>query len=153
MNHMTYEQWLQYTKDEMDEELRVQYENHLYSCDYCLELYMKAVEEADYPPLDDSAAAGFADSVMQRLDETKAEPRQKTVSNIRKQTLWHYGLAAAMTVLLMSTGAFSQLVNIASTFENSAANQDRSIVDSFLQNTDSITHKIETTLEEGNKDE
>lgn len=153
MNHMTYEQWLQYAKDAIDEELRVQYENHLYSCDHCLELYMKAVEEAEYPHLDGSAAAGFADSVMKRINETKEVPRKKTSSNIRKQTLLHYGFAAAMTVLLMSTGAFSQLVNIASTFESSAANQDRSIVDSFLQKTDSITNKIETTLEEGNKDE
>ncbi|WP_339164330.1 hypothetical protein [Siminovitchia sp. FSL W7-1587] len=150
MNHQTYGQWLQYAKDELDEELRVQYENHLYSCDHCLELYVKAVEEADYPSLADSVGASFSDSVMKRIEKPKEVPREKADGNIKKQTLMHYGVAAAMTFLLMSTGAFSQLVNIASTF---AANEDRSIVNGFLQNTDSITEKIETTLEEENKDE
>jgi predicted anti-sigma-YlaC factor YlaD len=149
MNHQTYGQWLQYAKDEIDEETRVQYENHLYSCGHCLELYTKAVEEAEYP----SVSAGFADTVMERISETKETPRKTGHPNIRKQTLWHYGLAAAMTVLLMSTGAFSQFIQFASTLESSAARQETSLVDSFLQNTDSITHKIETTLEEGNKDE
>ena len=71
----------------------------------------------------------------------------------RRKTLYHYCLAAAMTLLLMSTGVFSQLMNVASTFESKSVEKDTSIVDGLLNKTVSITDKIENNFKEGDTNE
>ncbi|MEK3889767.1 anti-sigma factor family protein [Bacillus sp. FSL K6-3431] len=154
MNHMTYEQWIQYVQDELDEPTRTQYENHLYSCDHCLELYLTAVEasESQMPVL--TSTTSFTDSVMLQLNETMKEiPKpiiNKKMKNSRRQTMIHYMLAAAMTLVLMSTGIFSQLMNVASEFEKPDS-KPNSFVSNFLNNSVSITDQLEENLKEGDK--
>lgn len=153
MNHMTYDNWLQYVNDELDEETRNHYENHLYSCDDCLELYLQAVEANEFqlPEL----TTTFTDSIMQqvqgmRKDEGAASKAVKQ-NKFRKQTITHYILAAAMTMILMSTGVFSQLMNVAGTIENNETKQPESFVHSFLNKQDSIFNKLENNFKEGNQ--
>ncbi|MFK4998457.1 anti-sigma factor family protein [Bacillus sp. N9] len=119
MKHKTFEKWLQYVQDDLDEQTRVEYENHLYSCDDCLELYLQAVEanEAQMPSL--PAAMDFTDTIMKEIEFSN---KRKNPEIRRKQTFIHYALAAAMTLLLMSTGVFSHLMNVASEFENKGMN-------------------------------
>lgn len=155
MNHIDYEDWVLYATDSLDEETRLQYENHLYSCDHCLELYLEAVEEAEsqMPVLSDPT--GFTASIMKEIGGGKKQPpvQIKPKKNIRRQTLVHYAVAAAMTLVLMSTGIFSELTSTISAFENSAGKQEHSVISSWLNKTDSITEKIEDNLREGDKHE
>jgi len=155
MNHINYEKWMLYATDSLDEETRSQYENHLYSCDHCLELYLKAVEEAEsqMPVLTDPT--GFTDSIMKKIGSTQEKPqaKMKPKKNLRRQTLVHYTIAAAMTLVLMSTGIFSQLTSTISSFENAAGEQDHSVISGLLNKTDSITEKMDDSLREGNKHE
>ncbi|RST72479.1 hypothetical protein D4T97_015565 [Siminovitchia acidinfaciens] len=155
MNHIDYENWLLYATDSLDEKTRSKYENHLYSCDHCLELYLEAVEEAEsqMPVLSDPS--GFTDAIMKEIGGVKEEPppQIKSKKNMRRQTLVHYTVAAAMTLVLMSTGIFSQLTSTLNAFENSAAKQDHSVISSWLNKTDSITEKIEDNIREGNEHE
>lgn len=155
MNHIDYENWLLYATDSLDEETRSQYEKHLYSCDQCLELYLEAVEEAEsqMPVLSDPL--GFTDSIMKEIGgvQEKPPPQIKPKKNLRRQALVHYVIAAAMTLVLMSTGIFSELMSTVSAFENSAAKQEHSVISSWLNKTDSITEKIEDNIREGNEHE
>ncbi|RWR04535.1 hypothetical protein [Siminovitchia fortis] len=156
MNHIEYEKWMLYATDSLDEKTRMHFENHLYSCDHCLELYLQAVEEAEsqMPVLSDPS--GFTDSIMKGIGSTQEKQppaKMKPKKNIRKQTLVHYTAAAAMTLVLMSTGIFSQLTTTVSSFENAAYKQDHSVISGWLNKTDSITEKIEDNLREGNKHE
>ncbi|MBS4209562.1 hypothetical protein [Bacillus sp. FJAT-50079] len=146
MKHMTLDNWLQYVQDNLDEQTRVEYENHLYSCDDCLELYLQAVEvnEAQMPSL--PAPTDFTDAIMKQIDP----PAKKKKPEIRrKQTFIHYALAAAMTLLLMSTGVFSQLMNVASEFEKQEHEQEQSFVHAFLNNSISIIDQFEHNLNKG----
>ncbi|MBR8644800.1 hypothetical protein KEH51_11450 [[Brevibacterium] frigoritolerans] len=45
MNHVSEAQWVAYLADEIPEALKIEYENHLYSCDKCLSVYMEAMEK------------------------------------------------------------------------------------------------------------
>ncbi len=155
MNHIDVEQWMLYATDSLDEETRSQYENHLYSCDHCLELYLKAVAaaESQMPVLTNPTE--FTESIMKEIDcvQEKTQNKVKPRKNLRRQTLVHYAIAAAMTLVLMSTGIFSQLTSTISTFENTAAEQEQSVINGWLNKTDSITEKIDDNLREGNKHE
>lgn len=71
MKHYTFDEWLQYVNDEINEKTKEELENHLYSCDQCLNHYLMAVEanESSLPVLSDET--GFTDSVMAEVSKQK----------------------------------------------------------------------------------
>ncbi|MFJ7727299.1 anti-sigma factor family protein [Neobacillus sp. NPDC097160] len=64
MKHYSYDEWMAYVKDEISEGNREELENHLYTCDQCLENYLEAVStnETSLPVL--SNQSNFTDQVM-----------------------------------------------------------------------------------------
>lgn len=106
MNHVTYEQWMLYVKNELDEQVREGYDDHLYSCDECLELYLQAVDEVEsqLPLL--TNANDFTNSIMAQVEKTK---KTNTKVAFYQKTAFHYGIAAAMTILFMSSGVFQSI--------------------------------------------
>ncbi|MBS4179452.1 hypothetical protein [Lederbergia citrea] len=163
-NHKTFENWLQYVQEELEEKTRLEYENHLYSCDHCLELYVAALEsnERNLPKMEDEWA--FTDAIMQGIEKNqdevttndrvaavKIEPNQK--KKLQQKTMFNYILAAAMTLLLMSTGVFSQLMNVIQTFESSSTRANTSFVAQIMDKSASLTTKIEKNVQEGKYNE
>lgn len=122
MKHYTYDMWLQYINDEINEKTKQELEDHLYACDQCLNHYLMAMEanESSLPIL--SNMSSFTDSVMNEVS------RQKTVvpdtkTKIKKkpfyqQAAFHYLLAAAATILLTFTGTFQSLSTYANSLES-----------------------------------
>ncbi|WP_042455838.1 anti-sigma factor family protein [Neobacillus dielmonensis] len=128
MRHYTVDEWVQYVKNELRESDRMELEDHLYTCDQCLELYLQAIadHESSLPILADEN--GFTDLIMAALPKTMPENSQyskmsqKQVDNRKtkrfyQQAGFHYFLAAAATILLTFTGAFQSLAKYASSFE------------------------------------
>ncbi|MDF2961293.1 MAG: hypothetical protein K0S39_3028 [Paenibacillus sp.] len=122
MKHYSLEQWDLYAGEKLSDEERLAYEAHLCACDSCLELYMQSLERCAgmYPKIEDEA--GLAESVMERIstEGSNASPVSKPFirvnSNPTKKTpvftrhpLFHYAVAAAITIILMSSGAFQSL--------------------------------------------
>jgi anti-sigma factor RsiW len=121
MKHFTYDEWLKYVKDEINENKREEYESHLYECDQCLEHYLQAVaeHESSLPVL--SNESSFTDLVIaevskQRKTEEKPQ-KSKTKKPFYQQALFHYMLATAATLLLMFSGVFQSLANYAGSVE------------------------------------
>lgn len=130
MNHRREETWLQYVKDELTNEERANCEAHLDSCDACFELYMQCLEQAgDFlPQLEDQEA--FSTRVMMRLEQEM--PHTRLVERVPEQTkrklripwiqhpFFHYAVAAAITLILMSTGVFQTLTQQISRLDTAA---------------------------------
>lgn len=147
MSHFGYEQWVKYVADEVDESTRQAYEQHLYACNDCLELYMQAVEShaQELPKLMD----GFTDNVLKKVKEHKKSRQEEQKSqSIFKKSFFHYVIAAAMTLILMSSGLFGQLTQVASSFEEKAGNeQNQSLTEGLIDKTLSIIQVIERNKE------
>ncbi|MBG9585877.1 MAG: hypothetical protein ACQEXE_23895 [Bacillota bacterium] len=47
MEHFSLEEWRKYAKNELSEPERELYEDHLYICDQCLEVYLEAMDEEE----------------------------------------------------------------------------------------------------------
>lgn len=120
MSHIGAERWMQYVKDELPPAERERCEEHLLQCDMCLAVYMECLERSEglLPGLSDERE--FAGQVMARLEEqapTEIKPSLTGPDSSlrRKRRTWlhhpifHYTVAAAVTLLLMSTGIFHQL--------------------------------------------
>ncbi|MFZ7942698.1 anti-sigma factor family protein [Neobacillus sp. 19] len=147
MKHYSYDEWMEYVSDEINDQKREQLENHLYTCDQCLETYLQAVSanETSLPVL--SNESNFTDQIMAMV-APKAVPNtnndlstmetvqlvpdtNNTINTINtinntvnrkkrfyQQAVFHYLLAAAATVLLMFSGAFQSLANYANSIES-----------------------------------
>ncbi|MBO0959304.1 hypothetical protein J1P26_06120 [Neobacillus sp. MM2021_6] len=139
MKHYSYDEWMQYVKDEINDTDREQLENHLYTCDQCLEDYLQAItaNETSLPVL--SSESSFTDQVMAKVvpdtvndlstmgtvrlvpDTNNTINTINTTSSRKKpfyqQAVFHYLLAAAATIVLMFSGAFQSLATYASSLE------------------------------------
>ncbi|WP_413304211.1 hypothetical protein AA0X95_00485 [Bacillus sp. 1P10SD] len=133
MKHYTYDQWLQYVRNEITGKTREEFENHLYTCDQCLEVYLQAVtaNESSLPIL--SNETSFTDAVMAEVskkqdvvpDTKNAEQKSIKKKPFYKQAAFHYLLAAAATILLTFTGAFQSLATYANSIETKQIQEKR----------------------------
>lgn len=181
MNHYSYEQWKDYVKNDVDQSVRKMYEEHLYNCDQCLEAYLDAVADcsADLPALENEAS--FTDLVMSQIEEsnkdavetedlsqvahlaevTKMAPlkeeRHKTSVNKKKapfyqRTAFHYMVAAAMTFILMSSGVFKTITDVAVSVSDPKIKEEiPSVTEGFLDKTFAWVDSLSFKNEEGNE--
>lgn len=128
MKHFTIDEWLQYVRNEINENLRDEFEEHLYTCDQCLDYYLQAVEEneSSFPII--SSQGNFTDLVMGEVTKakqlkvvaskkSKSQPKTNTKKPFYQQAVFHYLLAAVATLMLTFTGAFHSLAVFAGTVE------------------------------------
>jgi hypothetical protein len=159
MKHYSYDEWLQFVRNEMNEKSREELENHLYACDHCLDHYLQAVEanESSFPAL--SNESGFTDLVMagvlkqkevatidRQVTQSKAKSKPNTNKPFYQQAAFHYLLAAAATILLTFSGVFHSIATYAGVVENQHFQEKKpSITEGVINKTfawmDSIENK------------
>lgn len=152
MTHYSKEEWMTYVKNEMAQDVREEYENHLYTCDQCLTLYLDAVAEAeeDLPEIENET--GFTDLIMAQIAESKpavpkAATQKKSGSRPFYQTaIFHYSIAAVMTILLMSAGVFQSITQYTVALQKPSFQEERTsftegIVDRTFAWMDSLEKK------------
>lgn len=110
--HYSYEHWLKYVKDELGETERSLLEDHLYTCDQCLDIYIDAVdaEEDGLPSISNETA--FMDGIMQKIaiEPSNEITKKQTKRAFYHTSIFHYAIAACFTLILMSTGFFHSII-------------------------------------------
>ena len=152
MKHVSLEEWTLYIADEVPEALKIEYENHLYSCDDCLTVYMEAMErEEDIQPIEEW---DIADSVMHSIAQIKSVPaveerpmKTKSMRTITK----HYLIAAGFTILLMASGAFQSLAKYVDNVESGSLKETPPVTDGLIDKTFNWMDHIEKKNKEGFK--
>ncbi|MBS4191857.1 hypothetical protein KHA94_16950 [Bacillus sp. FJAT-49705] len=150
MKHYSKEEWLKYVKNELNKDVREGFENHLYGCDQCLDLYLQAVaeEESQLPIMLNEA--DFTDSIMASIAEYKnnhierPQVRKKSKS-FYQSALFHYSIAAAMTILLMTTGVFQSITKYAENVQSpSFKEKETSMTEGIVNKTFAWMDSLET---------
>jgi small nuclear ribonucleoprotein (snRNP)-like protein len=156
MMHYPFEEWMKYVENKLDLDVREVYEDHLYSCDQCLNLYLQAVSEAGSQLPVMTNEDSFTDFVMAQASEIKLA-EQKSVKGkerklIFKSTFFHYTLAAAMTILLMMTGVFQSITQYAGNVQSPDFQQkETSVTAGFVDKTFAWMDSLEKTYHEEGK--
>ncbi|MFA9559717.1 hypothetical protein ACERII_20615 [Evansella sp. AB-rgal1] len=133
MSHVSKDDWVRYVHGEHPEEVRMKYEDHLYNCDHCMELYLQAMEDTSHtlPQLADNTE--ITDVIMAQISGEKEVERLKKRPFYEK-TAFHYVVAAAMTVILMSSGVFQMITNYVEDVQTTTlSEQAPSITEQLLQ--------------------
>lgn len=110
MDHYSLEEWLKYVKNELGEKDREAYEDHLYTCDQCLEVYLEAMEEEEYAlpamPREDE----FTNLVMAQISDNKVkEPPMLNVATSSQKTWFERCFSIALACLLLIGGQVKML--------------------------------------------
>ncbi|MGE7762729.1 hypothetical protein [Peribacillus sp. NPDC097895] len=155
MNHVPETRWVAYLADEIPEDLKIEYENHLYSCDECLSAYMDAMEKEesslDVEGLD--IAGSVMDSINllkgESLEEAKQIRKEKSLRTITR----HYLIAAGFTILLMAGGVFQSLTKYVDSVESSSVKETQSLTDGLIDKTFNWMDSIEKKNKEGFRNE
>lgn len=150
MNHISYEQWMSYVKNELTDTVREVYDDHLYSCDLCLEQYLQAVEEyeSELPAI--SNEAEFTDMIMAQVKQTKKQESESPTPFYQK-TIFHYAVATAMTILFMSSGVFQSITKYVYTVQSSEITESTpSVTEEFVNKTFAWMDSIEINNREAN---
>lgn len=108
MAHYPEQRWLFYVQDRLEESERLELEEHLAVCEVCLMLYMEQLEQVSVELPDSVQGSGMVNQVMYRL--TEPSRRRQATSSSRLRIL-HYTVAAAITLLLMTSGVFDSMIS------------------------------------------
>ncbi|QGQ93447.1 hypothetical protein EHS13_00140 [Paenibacillus psychroresistens] len=114
MRHYSSQECLAYIERKLSAENEREYEDHLYECDVCLELYTACLVPLEHDstttyPIPSDPNEAFTEQIMARINSEKQRIMPSTP--LRKPALYRkpvfqYALAAAITLILMTTGVF-----------------------------------------------
>lgn len=115
MNHRSKVEWLHYVNDELTETTRTEYEEHLYNCETCMDVYLQIIEESSHVLPDVEDEESFTDAIMSQIEKQRTHFHPVKTSKKKlafyQHTTFHYLLAASLTVVLMTSGVFQSLTN------------------------------------------
>ena len=161
MMHYSKEEWTKYVKNEMNEDVREEYENHLYTCDQCLDIYLQVVEEAEYELPEIENDTEFTDLIMAQIAESRPpsttdwmnrKERKKGSRPYYQTAIFHYSVAAAMTILLMTTGVFQSITKYTLSIQTPSFQEKRtSVTEGIVDKTFAWMDSLDNKSKEANK--
>lgn len=143
MKHPSKAEWNDYIARRLPIAQYERYELHLYTCDECLSVYMRCINEqaSDMPQLHDEAA--FTEKVITSIRKKKSPAVRQT---FYKRTLVHYGAAAIVTLMLMTTGTFQGILSLVSDVESLTNTEQRaSLSDHLMERAGSVLDSLHVT--------
>ena len=138
MKHWTREEGERYVSGRMPAEERDVAEQHLYVCDLCMALYMACLEDgtARLPQLSDQEA--FTEAVMAQVKGKR--PRSRSW---RQRPFLQYVVAAAITLILMSTGLFENMATEFNQLQASQSGRQESFSEKLVERTAAILDRVQ----------
>ncbi len=101
--------WKAYQADKLSDTERLAMEEHLLTCESCLEIYLQILEDE----LQSEGASGpgpdFTVAVMSRVADGHKKPRHSTLTISREQLLVSYTLAASIAMFFWVGGYFDKV--------------------------------------------
>jgi len=141
MTHISSEEWTRYVKGYLPEDFRDGYEAHLYECEACMNSYLQAMEfsESSLPDLKDGSH--LTELIMKKVVDTDLKKSASNQRPANQHPLFHYIIAAAMTMFLMFSGAFQSMTNYLDDVQRTTlSQQNSSITEKILETTFSRTN-------------
>lgn len=150
MTHIAYEEWQMYVKNELTQGHRELVEDHLYSCDQCLELYLQVIAEFETELPDLQNVNGFTERVMMSVETKKESEHKSKVIPFYQTAIFHYILAAAATILLMMSGVFQTITNYSDSVQDPTMEKRTSVTEGMVTKTFSWIDSFDLKHKEAN---
>lgn len=160
MKHVPVEEWLKYVNGELAENVQLDYEDHLYSCETCLEVYSEVISShGEVLPTPSSStftndvmALIQGETVQQPITNEVQKPGKKKEKSFVQSTIFHYAAAAGFTLLFTFSGVFQSMTGFVDKFEKSAQEQQPSVTETVMNKTLTWFDEWEVKNKEANQE-
>jgi len=118
MNHFSRQQWKEYIESPHHFSTM---EEHLFSCDECLATYLEVSSEQEEHTFQEDFTTNIMSTVSKLDLYEKEKPKQKWYET----TIFHYTLAASLTIMLVSGGFFTTILDWTDSIEEKPSFTER----------------------------
>lgn len=110
MKHYDYVEWLFYKKSILSVEKQNEMEEHLYSCDECMEIFLSLIDEVEINEASKIVPEDFNKKIIKKISNTKVKEIQTTKKPV-KYPFGYFVAVASVTIVLTLGGVFTNLVD------------------------------------------
>lgn len=144
MSHYSLDEWENYVNNSINEDKRIEMENHLFTCDHCLEVYMNTLDDSNV--YSEALGYEFTNKITKAIKNDIRSSEIKKSKTYPSNILLYYTAAASITLFLMSQGFFTAItrgipqttVHIMNSSKYVEKISQNSWADTFIQKTMSI---------------
>jgi anti-sigma factor RsiW len=152
--------WQAYINKQLTAAQYDEYDEHLYTCDACLQLYMEAIEVSVEITMAE-VPMKVVNHIMTAIQLEKREPEKRRVQHVRsslkrksvpltRRPLFQYTVAAIITLVLMSAGVFQGLSLRISHIETATSKeQQESFSQKLMERTVSVLDAVQDQSQGG----
>lgn len=110
MKHYDYVEWLFYKKNILSIEKQNEMEEHLYSCDECMEVFLSLIDEEEITRASEIVPKDFNQYIMRNIKSNKVKKIQPTKKPV-KYPFGYFVAVASVTIVLTLGGFYTNLVD------------------------------------------
>lgn len=112
MKHYDYIEWLLYKNGLLSEEKLYEMEQHLYSCDTCMEIFLSLIDEKETEKAGKIISDNFTSEIINKLPTIKpVKPKIKQTKKSFKYQFGYYAAVASVTIILTMGGFYTSMVD------------------------------------------
>lgn len=112
MKHYDYVEWLLYKNKALPEDKQTEMEEHLYSCDICMNIFLSLIDEKDMEAAESIIPIDFTQNTIKNISKSKVKKlEQKTSKKSIPYQLGYYVAVASVTIVLTMGGFYTGLVD------------------------------------------
>lgn len=112
MKHYDYVEWLLYKNNLISEEKRIEMEDHLYSCDNCMEIFLSSIEEIEIEEAGKLIPEDFTQGILKKTKNIRTIKRPKNKNKRLNEIFLYYASVASVAIFLTAGGIFGSMVEV-----------------------------------------
>lgn len=112
MKHYDYIEWLLYKNRMLSKEKSEEMEQHLYSCNTCIEIFLSLIDEKEAEHAVELISEDFTSKIINSIPKVKSgKPKIKQTKKAFNYQIGYYAAVASVTVILTLGGFYTDLVD------------------------------------------
>ena len=142
MRHYDKLQWIKYKKNQVEPREKEEMEDHLYTCDKCMDVFLSTIEEDEIEEASYSISEDFTENIMKKISNISLMERPRKKKRVINDFFLYYGAVAAVAIILTAGGVFGGLVDSVPKLSFGIEDNDNKLKTSAIFNlSESITNR------------
>lgn len=112
MKHYDCVEWIFYKEKALSEEKMMEMEEHLYTCNECLDTFLSLIDDKEVAEAEGSISSSFTSKVMSSIQNVEHVTKTNKSKTKHKEIFTYYVAVAAVTIVLTMGGFYNSLVDI-----------------------------------------
>ncbi|MCF6464889.1 hypothetical protein C3E90_03120 [Clostridium sp. Cult2] len=114
MKHYDGIEWIFYKEKVLSDEKQLEMEEHLYTCDDCMDIFLSLIEKEEVDKAEESLSLDFTANVMDNIKNVQYKPKPKVKKPVTRsrEIFTYYVAVASVAIILTLGGLYSGLVDM-----------------------------------------